>query len=183
MPIVALVSLVIVAAAIGILRSRRRHRATEGWAGQSGLEQMPKDAITLAVHALPETTFHAEDGTVLDVSDCRLCLEEYASGDRLRRLPCGHVYHSACIDIWLAAKRDQGLPRGQRGCPAMPLDEVVLKAAEAAVAVACRHAASGPGMRFVDAHRHQLARARVPNGGERGGDEPARDGRPAADAQ
>ena len=36
---------------------------------------------------------------------CSVCLEEYAEGDRMRTLPCGHQFHSRCIDRWLQNNR------------------------------------------------------------------------------
>ena len=36
-------------------------------------------------------------------TECGVCLEAFAEGDRLRRLPCGHAYHCACVDTaWFA---------------------------------------------------------------------------------
>ncbi|VDP91457.1 unnamed protein product [Echinostoma caproni] len=32
--------------------------------------------------------------------ECEVCLTEYQNKDRLRHLPCGHAFHSKCIDIW-----------------------------------------------------------------------------------
>jgi hypothetical protein len=32
---------------------------------------------------------------------CTVCLCEYEAGDELRRLPCFHAFHRACIDAWM----------------------------------------------------------------------------------
>ncbi|CAG8478333.1 10066_t:CDS:2 [Diversispora eburnea] len=34
-------------------------------------------------------------------STCPICLGDFESGEEVRILPCGHQYHTACIDTWL----------------------------------------------------------------------------------
>ncbi|KAK6142846.1 hypothetical protein DH2020_023194 [Rehmannia glutinosa] len=37
----------------------------------------------------------------LEDAECCICLSAYDDGAELRELPCGHHFHSACIDKWL----------------------------------------------------------------------------------
>lgn len=37
----------------------------------------------------------------IDDAECSICLSTYDDGDELRELPCGHLFHCACIDKWL----------------------------------------------------------------------------------
>ncbi|KAL6513586.1 hypothetical protein OROGR_021072 [Orobanche gracilis] len=37
----------------------------------------------------------------LEDAECCICLSAYDDGVELRELPCGHHFHSACIDKWL----------------------------------------------------------------------------------
>ena len=32
---------------------------------------------------------------------CAICLTEFSEGNRIKSLPCGHMYHPECIDTWL----------------------------------------------------------------------------------
>ena len=77
------------------------------------------EAISVAIKRLPE---HVCDGT--DAAECSVCLVEFASGDLLRKLPCQHIFHSACIDRWLitGAPSRSGLPTCPL-CKAAPLGE------------------------------------------------------------
>jgi len=36
-----------------------------------------------------------------DADECTICLDEFVHGVRVRKLPCGHVFHSTCIARWL----------------------------------------------------------------------------------
>ncbi|RTE70060.1 hypothetical protein BHE90_015548 [Fusarium euwallaceae] len=45
-----------------------------------------------------------EPGTLKteDVSSlCSICTEDFTEGVKLRKLPCGHLFHPQCIDPWL----------------------------------------------------------------------------------
>lgn len=35
---------------------------------------------------------------------CAICFSEFARGDDVGQLPCGHAFHTACIDVWLSQK-------------------------------------------------------------------------------
>ncbi|KAI8082939.1 uncharacterized protein BX664DRAFT_339444 [Halteromyces radiatus] len=35
---------------------------------------------------------------------CVICLDDFALGESVRKLPCGHEYHCECIDPWLTIK-------------------------------------------------------------------------------
>ncbi|KAI8077524.1 hypothetical protein BDF21DRAFT_421223 [Thamnidium elegans] len=43
-------------------------------------------------------------GTLCELSSCVICLDNFESGNILRRLPCNHEYHRDCIDVWLTKK-------------------------------------------------------------------------------
>jgi hypothetical protein len=36
---------------------------------------------------------------------CSVCLDDIKSGDKLRKLPCGHSFHLPCIDAWLTERQ------------------------------------------------------------------------------
>jgi len=66
-----------------------------------------RGASSSVIEALPETRHHMGAGGAGPTSaeSCSVCLEEYAEGDRVRTLPCGHQFHSRCVDRWLQNNR------------------------------------------------------------------------------
>ncbi|WFD38143.1 RING-type E3 ubiquitin transferase [Malassezia japonica] len=87
------------------------------------LEEQPEGS---AEHApLPVNTAPAPPGVsaALDVRRyaqdvCPICLSEFLEGDRVRVLPCGHVFHQDEIDDWLTGTR--------RLCPTCKRDILAL---------------------------------------------------------
>ncbi|XP_013413368.1 uncharacterized protein LOC106175774 [Lingula anatina] len=58
----------------------------------------PKTISTSKLNRLKtDTATEAHLGLV-----CAVCLEHYTSGQRRKFLPCSHVFHEACIDMWLS---------------------------------------------------------------------------------
>lgn len=51
------------------------------------------------VSSLPKESYHCDHHK--DLIECDVCLEDYAAGDELLRLPCMHVFHCKCVTPWL----------------------------------------------------------------------------------
>ncbi|XP_057426965.1 probable E3 ubiquitin-protein ligase RHY1A [Lotus japonicus] len=60
-----------------------------------GLTQEDVNCLHLEVFRISETGLESR------VQDCSICLESFTDGDELIRLPCGHKFHSACLDPWI----------------------------------------------------------------------------------
>ncbi len=38
---------------------------------------------------------------VAEPQGCSVCTEAFVEGEKLRKLPCDHLFHPSCIDPWL----------------------------------------------------------------------------------
>ncbi|KAJ5491457.1 hypothetical protein N7539_003024 [Penicillium diatomitis] len=45
----------------------------------------------------------------LNIDTCDLCLDDMAASSMFRQLPCGHIFHTPCVDLWLTT--------GDASCP------------------------------------------------------------------
>ncbi|XP_037437012.1 probable E3 ubiquitin-protein ligase ATL44 [Triticum dicoccoides] len=112
----ALLCVVGLAAVTGCARSRRDAGGARSAASSSGpgaskglkkraLMALPKlayeDAVAAAVAARGGPAAAAQEGIL---SECAICLSEFAEKEEIRVLPqCGHAFHVACVDAWLRA--------------------------------------------------------------------------------
>lgn len=68
----------------------------------------PQGASQTLIDSIPCGKFCPNlSGATSDIS-CAVCLNEFEENDMLRRLPCNHSFHSACVDKWL--KRNKNCP-------------------------------------------------------------------------
>lgn len=63
------------------------------------LERGPDAPIASTSHDLPLPAWVEEQ------MECAICLEMFVKGDRVRVLPCYHLFHIAEIDEWLIHKK------------------------------------------------------------------------------
>lgn len=72
----------------------------ETGAGDDALARMPVRRFSKASFTKPDA-----DETLVDAPTCAVCMCDAEEGDALRRLPCRHEFHQACVDRWLADHR------------------------------------------------------------------------------
>lgn len=55
---------------------------------------------------VPVIIVEEEEPEWVDKQDeCAICLENFVKGDKVRELPCGHIFHIYEIDEWLITKK------------------------------------------------------------------------------
>ncbi|GMH77018.1 hypothetical protein TrST_g5403 [Triparma strigata] len=80
-----------------------------GRSNNAGMEQNQIDEI-----GITEYRKEPSGAAVLDESEpeeaetCSICLSDFTEGENIRKLPCGHIFHPECVDVWL--KRNCSCP-------------------------------------------------------------------------
>jgi len=92
---------------LGIDYARRRRHGTFISPPRVAIQPLSEEAIK----AIPEVEITEEELMQRDggMTTCAICLDDFAAGDRVKRLPCRHEFHVTCITPWFE--------RQQRVCP------------------------------------------------------------------
>lgn len=66
------------------------------------LHESVQDDRGASAHQLTRLVEHTlKSPLASDDKDCCICLMPIDTGQKVKRLPCTHVFHSDCIDSWL----------------------------------------------------------------------------------
>jgi len=68
---------------------------------QAAGPQGPLPATEAVINGLPRITFDEETLEKSPYKDCPVCKDDFAVGDEVMRIPCGHVCHPDCLQPWL----------------------------------------------------------------------------------
>ncbi|XP_074591066.1 uncharacterized protein LOC141846945 [Curcuma longa] len=82
-----------------------------------GIKDCPPAAKSV-VESLP-SVFFTEEGIARSIAMCAVCKDEFLVNERLKRLPCSHLYHKECLLPWLAIRNSCPLCRFQ-----LPTDDL-----------------------------------------------------------
>eukprot|EP00928_Gymnodinium_smaydae_P039960 TRINITY_DN27180_c0_g2_i1.p1 TRINITY_DN27180_c0_g2~~TRINITY_DN27180_c0_g2_i1.p1 ORF type:complete len:233 (+),score=15.22 TRINITY_DN27180_c0_g2_i1:106-804(+) len=68
-------------------------------------------------------------------SSCGICLDDFSHQDSVAELPCGHVFHTACVDAWIRSPRLASTNGVLRICPmrCLPEEPMTPKASDSIV--------------------------------------------------
>jgi hypothetical protein len=71
-----------------------------------GERKPDRDASQELVRDLPVVTYGSEAaGLRWNLTSCTMCLNDFAAGEQLRALSCGHYFHLECLAEWLSHRR------------------------------------------------------------------------------
>jgi hypothetical protein len=80
-------------------RRRGQHRSEDAdYQARAAARRLSLDNVIRAT--INATTVRTRCGGC-DEGHCSICLEDFKEKDDLRWLPCGHGFHSKCVDRWL----------------------------------------------------------------------------------
>jgi Arc/MetJ-type ribon-helix-helix transcriptional regulator len=68
----------------------------------AGLDQATIEAKTLTMVVTSQAAIESGKSSDTSQRQCMICLGDFAVSDKLRVLPCFHLYHCDCIDKWLS---------------------------------------------------------------------------------
>jgi hypothetical protein len=71
----------------------------------------PQGASQSVIDSIPRQRFHSTLAEGACDSSCAVCLSDFEDGDSIRRLPCNHSFHCACVDRWLSQNKECPLCR------------------------------------------------------------------------
>lgn len=60
--------------------------------------RLPPPASQETVKNLPDITIDEES----EEKNCPICLKTFQIGDKVKQMPCQHLFHATCILTWLA---------------------------------------------------------------------------------
>lgn len=88
----------------------------EGWGGEDAVADVGnRPASASAVRRLKSVVFGERNGGCRETS-CAICIDDFEATSVLSVMPCGHGFHSACLDEWL--KRSNLCPLCRFSLPA-----------------------------------------------------------------
>lgn len=81
------------------------HGAHSNGIHDGDLESGPSDHSTSSPSTSHEALSHAPIPWCETQAECAICLSEFVKGDRVRELPCHHIFHLEEVDSWLINRK------------------------------------------------------------------------------